>query len=214
MRDLAIGFIAAAGLLSALLTFLTARWEDLSLRLRVRKGLLIFAFLTVGIGATIVSMPRPERRAAAAETRAEITNMVLPTTPAPSTSRPALTPSSHTNSDPVTAPRITRTRPIQPRLRITDANGASVDQLIAAGKDLRAAYSLRGVLHERSEQSPQLQDLYTVHLTLSATITHRDDVISAFTLTARGGGFQIEAARAQALDRLTATFRARLQEVP
>jgi hypothetical protein len=210
VRNLAIGIIAAAGLLSALLTVLNARWEELSVKLRVGKGMLIVAFLTIGIAATIVSMPRPEMRDNGAE---EETTRALPAATALSTSRWVPTPSSSTNSDREADPRIAKTRPTQPRLHITDAAGASVYQLEAAARDLRATYSLHGVLQDRSEQSPELQNLYTVHLTLSATVTQGSSVVDAFTVRSRGGGFQIEAARAQALDRLAMALQKRLAEV-
>lgn len=208
VRNLAIGIIAAAGLLSALLTVLTARWEELSVKLRIGKGMLIVAFLTIGIAATIVSIPRPDLRDNGAEAQ---TTRALPAATAPSTSHWVPTPSSSTNSD--RDPRITKTRPTQPRLHFTDATGASVPQLVAAAKDLRHEYALDGVLQERSEQTPELQDLYTVHLTLNVTVTQDSNVVTAFNVRSRGGGFQIEAARAQALDRLATALQERLAAV-
>ena len=102
----------------------------------------------------------------------------------------------------------------RPARRLTDESGASVPQLVAATNGLAPAYSVTGTIRETIERSPELADLYTVHLTLSATITRHDDIVAAFGLRSRGGGFQVEAARAQALDRLTEEFRARLREVP
>ncbi|HUP59940.1 MAG TPA: hypothetical protein VNA69_05930 [Thermoanaerobaculia bacterium] len=118
------------------------------------------------------------------------------------------------HSQPSPASLGTPARPVVPRLRIADASGASIPQLVAAAKDLRHEYALEGVLLEQSEQAPELQDLYTVHLTLNATITEGRGVVAAFSLRSRGGGFQIEAARAQALDRLATALQERLAEVP
>lgn len=114
-------------------------------------------------------------------------------------------------SPPVSPPA--RRIAITPRVQIADGNGKSVPQLVAAANGLRREYALTGVLQERSEQAPELQDLYTVHLTLNVTVTQRREVVAAFSVRSRGGGFQIEAARAQALDRLAAALQERVTEI-
>ena len=119
----------------------------------------------------------------------------------------------HLPPSPAAPAPVTQVRSAAPRLRIADATGASVPQLLAAARDLRPAYALEGVLQERSEQAPELQDLYTVHLTLNATVTQRSVVVAAFSVRSRGGGFQIEAARAQALDRLATALQERVTEI-
>jgi len=93
---------------------------------------------------------------------------------------------------------------------VTDDAGHSIPELLAVAQRVLPSEVVTGRVHETVEQDHALADLYTVRLTLTATIAHGDTIVSAFTLQSRGGGFQIEAARAQALDRLVKSFHARV----
>jgi hypothetical protein len=93
---------------------------------------------------------------------------------------------------------------------VTDDAGNSIPQLLAVAQRVLPSEVVTGRVHETVEQDHALADLYTVRLTLTATIAHGDTIVSAFTLQSRGGGFQIEAARAQALDRLVKSFHERV----
>lgn len=182
-----------------------AGWRPLP---RVVTAALLLVSLVAGMGAYLARQRAntPEAVPLTQDSDVETTVSLPATTPTPS-------PSPVDHSKPSPASPIVPTRPVTPRLRIADASGASIPQLVAAAKDLRHEYALYGVLQERSEQAPELQDLYTVHLTLSATVTRRTDVVEAFSVRSRGGGFQIEAARAQALDRMATALQARLAEL-
>lgn len=179
------------------------RWRRTP-RALVGAGLLIVSVMTGWASwsqrkASALTSARPAATSAAAPTMSSPPPETSTQQPEPAEVPPTIAPAQMTR--------------VAPRLRIADANGVSVPQLVAAAKDLRREYALSGVLQERSEQAPELQDLYTVHLTLTATVTRRTEVVAAFSVRSRGGGFQIEAARAQALDRLATTLQERLREV-
>lgn len=210
----AVSFVSAVGTLIPLFAALAGhRIEEWHRVPRIVTAALLLVSVVAGVGAhrarQSASRPAvaPVSHTPTAVDTVEMSRASL--APTERTSLPAIEYSRPTQTAPGTT-----VRPVTPRLRIADASGASVPILLAAARNLRQAHALDGVLRERSEQSPELQDLYTVHLTLQATIRQQEEVISAFTLTARGGGFQIEAARAQALERLAVTFKQRLDDIP
>jgi hypothetical protein len=106
-------------------------------------------------------------------------------------------------------------RPQPPAQRgIIDHHGRNIPELLAVAQRVRPADVVTGEVREAVEQNPELQDLYTVRLTLQVSVTRRDEILAAFTVQSRGGGFQVEAARAQAIERLAQSFSDRLQDVP
>jgi hypothetical protein len=107
-------------------------------------------------------------------------------------------------------------KPSTPRIAIRDEHGRSVAQLVRVAQHLSAkGYSVEGDLQEESEQSTELEGMYTVYLTLNVAVTSRGAVATAFTVNTRGGGFQRFTARTQAMERLAADFAQRLsKEIP
>lgn len=179
---------------------------------RGRRILVVIALLVVssvtGLAAyraTLAPPPKPEPKPAPAD---ESTS-VEPEPPV--THSATITATTSTIAPPPPGPR-----PSRPRIDITDGRGRTVSQLVAVAQSLAPkGMIVEGSLAEVSEQSEELQGMFTVFMTLEITVRRSGSIVKAFTVESKGGGFRAEQARNQALQRLTAAFEKRLaQEMP
>jgi hypothetical protein len=107
--------------------------------------------------------------------------------------------------------------PRPPQIAIRDDHGRNVPQLVRVAQRLPSkGYATEAELREETEKSAEFGDMITVHMTLDVTVRGPDGTITAsFVVISRGGGFRWDAAHTQALERLAAAFKERLdQEVP
>lgn len=101
-----------------------------------------------------------------------------------------------------------------PRIRIQDDAGNLVPGLVRiAQRELPSDLTIEGTVHIATTPPDQaLQGVITANARLSVTTKNAKQLIDGFDLQARGGGFTVEAATSQALERLEAEFSKRLKE--
>lgn len=105
---------------------------------------------------------------------------------------------------------------VTPRVTMTDSAGASVPELQAIAKRCaqRTHRSIRGVLTRAidREEAPDLAGMFTSRLRLRVEILDASgQLVDAFSLDNRGGGFSPDSAYAQSMERLLPQFEATLR---
>ncbi|HEY0142117.1 MAG TPA: hypothetical protein VGF48_14555 [Thermoanaerobaculia bacterium] len=179
----------------------------------VAAALLLIISSVTGFAAYRAALPRetpltPDSRIHWADDPVE-TETIRPDTIEPQKPVPPVSSTVPSATAPPPAPRV-------PHAMIRDHVGRPVAQLTRVVQRVTAkGYSAEGELREDSEQSAGFEGMVTIFLTLDVTITRRGAIISAFTVSSRGGGYRHEDARIQAFERLVATLEERLsREVP
>jgi hypothetical protein len=214
LRDFVIGLIAAAGLISALLSLVTTRWDEVSRTVRIRRSLFISLLLVLGLVAAIASIPQKAEPVPPPPTigSTETTHTVAPTTdptPAPATSD--TTPTTATHAAPPPPVPVPRREPVV----IRDARGASIADLVDVAYRLvdTKRFRVEATMTSRSkvEDDARLQGMVTTDVALDVHITTLAGAhAKSFTLTARAATFDEHTSMRDAQKALAAAFEERL----
>lgn len=213
--------IAVVGFVGSIASFITLAADFVNRPIKewkpLPRALVPLSLLAVSI-ITVFLYPKSDTNTTSAATTT-ITTRTPPVAVETTVSTTPLVAANVSPSKPIPAPQPVRVAPRPestpaPAIRITDEHGRLVPELVVIARQIRPHDTMIGDLRETIEQSPELQNLYTARLTLTVSITREHEVIDAFTLRTRGGGFQEEAARAQAHERLVQALKQRLAESP